>query len=390
MLPIPIRTENRLSRRPWVNYAILFINVAVFLVGFRGGNRAITPHLLDPFGPALSQYFTSMFLHAGLMHLGGNMLFLWVFGNAVNDRFGHVGYAAFYLTGGVLAGLGYMVMGGQAPVLGASGAIAGVTGCYLVLFPRVRVTVLWWMIIIIPMEVPSLYLIGVYFVYDLLMTLTGTGGQVAVAAHLTGYLYGFAIAMGLLGVSLLPRDVYDLLSLLKAHRRRAGYRRMVQGGYNPYGHSSALRRSPNARPIEARTVESTPRTDTPSAEVLRLRQEIARTHGLGDFSQAADRYLELVGQAEDVVLPRQQQLDVANQLMSEQRYPQAADAYERLLRHYPQYEHLGDIQLMLGIIYGRYLGQAAKAREHLSRALQGLHDQRKVALARSELAALGG
>ena len=91
-------------------------------------------YYLHPDQPEILQFFTSVFLHGSWMHLIGNMIFLWVFGNAVNDRFGHVGYAAFYLAGGVLSGLGYVLLAGQAPVLGASGAISAVTGCYLVLF----------------------------------------------------------------------------------------------------------------------------------------------------------------------------------------------------------------------------------------------------------------
>ncbi|HAU37435.1 MAG TPA: hypothetical protein DCX07_06915, partial [Phycisphaerales bacterium] len=95
----------------------------------------------------------------------------------------------------------------------------------------------------------------------------------------------------------------------------------------------------------------------------------------------------LVQVADGAVLPRTQQLDVANQLMADQQYPAAADAYERFLRHYGGYEHLGDIHLMLGILYGRYLHQYERAAQMLERAVAELTDERKVQLARNDLAA---
>ena len=388
---IPIRTDNRLAHRPYVNYAIVGINAALFLLGFKGDSAIIEPYLLDPMAPQLSQFFSSMFLHASVSHIIGNMLFLWVFGNAVNDRFGHVGYSAFYLAGGVLSGVGYVLLGGNAPVLGASGAIAGVTGCYLVLFPRVRVTLLAFLVVmVIPLEISSLYFLGFQVLFNLYATLTGAGGGVAYAAHIAGYAYGIAIAVVLLAAGVLPRDVFDMISLIRAHRRRASYQRMTSQGYNPFGHGQSVEAPPGSdRWAPAATVESASRTDTPSAEVLQLRQEITQAHGRRDFAAAAEKYLHLVSLADDVVLPRQQQLDVANQLMGENRYAQAADAYERLLAHYPKYEHIEDIQLMLGIIYGRYLGQQDRAAAYLRSAIAGLHDSQKLTMARAELDSLG-
>lgn len=398
MLPIPIRTDNRLSRRPWVNYALIAANVLIFLFFYRGEGPGSLAYgragrfFLDPDYPRMEQFFGSLFLHGGWGHLIGNMLFLYVFGNAVNDRFGHVGYIAFYLAGGVVAGVGYILLGAQNPALGASGAIAAVTGCYLVLFPRVRVTCIWWFWVIIPLEVSSLYVIGAYFVYDALMTVTRTGGGVAYSAHMCGSLYGMTLAAGLLVAGLLPRDVYDLPSLIRTWRRRQSYRRMTSRGYDPFSYHSVGRAAGGRenRWVRATAVESTPRTDTATARALQLRQEVSAAHGLGDFSAAAAKYLELVNADDDVVLPRQMQLDVANQLMTEQRYAQAADAYERLLRHYPSYEHLADIELMLGIIYGRYLKQNELAGQHLRAALSGLHESRKIQMAKAELDALGG
>ena len=123
---------------------MLVLNVALFFAGYNATTprqRMLIDHwMLQPQAPQLHQFFSCMFLHADTVHLLGNMVFLWVFGSAVNDKLGHAGYAAFYLAGGVIAGVGYVLLSGVAPALGASGAIAAVTGAFLVLFPRVRVT----------------------------------------------------------------------------------------------------------------------------------------------------------------------------------------------------------------------------------------------------------
>jgi len=387
---IPIRTDNRLTITPSVNYAIIIINVAVFAARFFMTDQAYNalegPYMLDPEAPRLHQFFTSMFLHGDFAHILGNMIFLWVFGNAVNDRFGHVAYAAFYLAGGVLSGIGYVLLSGQVPVLGASGAIAGVTGCYLVLFPRVRVTLLAWIYFIIPFDVSSLVFLGFQFAFNVWASLSHSGGGVAYVAHAAGYVYGIAVAAALLALRLLPRDVYDLLSLWKAYRRRASYRKLVTQGYDPFGYQRPKPPSPAGRPF-GRGARTAPVAE--NAEAAELHRQISEAHQAGDLAAAATRYLDLVALADNVVLPQQQQLDVSNQLMSDQRYSQAADAYERLLKHYPGYEHTADIRLMLGIIYGRYLKQRDRARENLTAALDRLHDASKQAMARAELDALG-
>ena len=114
---IPIRTDYRMTLRPWVNYAIVAINVFVFIFIQRGGSEAGSERnynwLLHPDRPELTQFVSSVFLHGNWMHLIGNMVFLWVFGNALNDRLGHAGYLSFYLAGGVLAGVRMLWHGGS-------------------------------------------------------------------------------------------------------------------------------------------------------------------------------------------------------------------------------------------------------------------------------------
>jgi membrane associated rhomboid family serine protease len=165
--------------------------------------RALTNSL-----PAWQTVFTAMFMHASILHIGGNMLFLWIFGNNVEDAMGHVKYLAFYIAGG-LAALGLQVAvapHSTAPTLGASGAIAAVLGGYILLYPRARVLTLVFIIFFATViELPALVMLGIWFAQQAvfgaanLTTPTGSSGGVAYFAHIGGF------AFGLLTIKLLAR-----------------------------------------------------------------------------------------------------------------------------------------------------------------------------------------
>jgi len=393
---IPIGTDYQMRRVPMVNYALVAANVVIFLLEYYLSSEANAEYLehleqarlmLDPNAPQLYQFFTSMFLHADVWHLGGNMLFLWVFGNAVNDRFGQIGYAAFYLAGGVLAGIGH-ILSSSVPVLGASGAIAGVTGAYLVLFPRVRITLLFWFVIITTFQISSLYFLLFCFIKDVLMSL-GTPTGVAYTAHISGYIYGIVVAAGLLATGILPRNAFDLLNLIRSAHRRGKYRRMVAQGYDPFSRTVATGEPGTKRWAKAKQDQSRA-PDPREARELELRRGIAEAHSRHDIPAAAARYVELAELNDQVVLSQQEQLDVANQLMADHHHADAADAYERFCRHYERHEHIGDIYLMLGLLYGRYLLQHDRAADMLRLAIERLDDPRKTEMARSELDKLSG
>lgn len=151
--------------------------------------------------PLAATVFTSMFSHAGLLHLGGNMLFLWVFGNNVEDSMGRVKFLAFYLLGGAAALLGQIIVGPDAavPTLGASGAVACVLGGYLLLYPRARVVTLVFIILFFTiLELPAIFFLGFWFVQQIafgalnLTNPTGQGGGVAYFAHIGGFAFGLA------------------------------------------------------------------------------------------------------------------------------------------------------------------------------------------------------
>ncbi len=175
---IPLRDENPTKRFPFVTIALLAANIAAFIyelslsdedLGVLIETWALTPaHLIaEPSSPSvLVTLLSAMFLHGGWLHLGGNMLYLWIFGNNVEDRFGRIQFLAFYLGTGVVATIAHVVAAGptDVPLVGASGAIAGVLGAYLLLFPKARVLVAIPIFIIIEIaRVPAAFVIGFWF-----------------------------------------------------------------------------------------------------------------------------------------------------------------------------------------------------------------------------------
>jgi membrane associated rhomboid family serine protease len=152
----------------------------------------------EPVSPGKNVYLAivvSMFLHANLLHIAGNMLFLWIFGNNVEDRLGRFRYALFYFASGIIAALGFTLanVNSVAPVIGASGAIAGVMGAYLVWFPRARILSL---VVIIPIYLPAAPVLVVWFVTQFF---TDPNSGVAWVAHVCGFIFGALVALALRG-----------------------------------------------------------------------------------------------------------------------------------------------------------------------------------------------
>ncbi len=152
--------------------------------------------------PTWATVFTAMFSHAGLLHLGGNMLFLWIFGNNVEDSMGRAKFVAFYLLGGIAALAGQVIIEPDAvvPTLGASGAVAGVLGGYLLLYPRARVvTAIFIVLFFTLIEIPAFLVLGFWFVQQIafgaldLTNPTGGGGGVAYFAHIGGFVFGLLL-----------------------------------------------------------------------------------------------------------------------------------------------------------------------------------------------------
>jgi membrane associated rhomboid family serine protease len=207
----PIRDHNPSQRRPYVTYALIAINVIVFLsyLPMLGDEArleafffrwALIPARLAA-GEGYANIVTSMFLHGGLLHLGGNMLFLWIFGDNLEDAFGHLKFLGFYLAGGIAATLAQVAPApySTVPMVGASGAIAAVMGGYLLLFPRARVDVVVILVILVRMiALPAWVMLGVWFALQAVNSYASfgiAGGGVAHLAHAGGFVAGVLLTL---------------------------------------------------------------------------------------------------------------------------------------------------------------------------------------------------
>ncbi|MBE0513319.1 rhomboid family intramembrane serine protease [Candidatus Bathyarchaeota archaeon] len=209
---IPIRDENRSQTTPHITRILILVNVIVFI-----------PLLYSTFFPEdttvrlfveslfmvpadtlqaknLHTLFTSMFLHADIFHIGGNMLFLYIFGDNVEDAFGHFRYFLFYLVCGLAADFAHILslttpMELAVPTLGASGAISGVMGAYILMYPRARIRTLILAYFIAVVSVPAVFFLGFWFLLQLLYTWVDIGGGVAYWAHIGGFVAGMVLAL---------------------------------------------------------------------------------------------------------------------------------------------------------------------------------------------------
>lgn len=204
MLPIGDDDSGRRTI-PIVTYGLIALNILFFFVELAGGEAFIekwafvpTRFLANPVGDGLT-VFSSMFMHAGWVHLGGNMLYLWIFGDNVEDRFGHIKFIIFYLLCGIAATFAQLIfsLGSNVPNLGASGAIAGVLGAYILMFPQGKIRVLQGQGII---QVSALIVIGLWIGLQFFSSVasissTTTTGGVAYMAHVGGFIAGFILTL---------------------------------------------------------------------------------------------------------------------------------------------------------------------------------------------------
>lgn len=211
---LPIRDDNPTRTFPLVTFLLILANSLVWLWEVSLGSGAALTAAYIRFGfipgiltgayqapagslqPYVLTVLTSMFMHGSWSHILGNMLFLWIFGNNIEDSLGHSRYLLFYLAGGVVAALVQLMSGpsSNVPTIGASGAIAAVMGAYFFLFPRARVQTLIFFIFIAVVRIPAWIFLGIWFFLQLFEGTYGTAQGVAVWAHVGGFLFGMLIA----------------------------------------------------------------------------------------------------------------------------------------------------------------------------------------------------
>ena len=223
MFPIHDDT-NRLHGRPYVNYSLVAINAAVFAweaisTGFFANEQA-TSEIFLKYGAIpkfvlagdIQATLTSMFIHGGIAHLVGNMVFLYVFGDNVEDRFGHIRYLAIYILWGMFATLVQSIYavstgGGDIPTIGASGAISGVLGAYLVMFPSAKIHTLVFAFFITTIRIPAIAFIPFWFILQVLFSVIGESGGVAYLAHIGGFIAG--VGSGYIWKQLVHRTMFS-------------------------------------------------------------------------------------------------------------------------------------------------------------------------------------
>ena len=389
------------------NYVLIGINILIFVLSyhphseivqvphprFRGIviNQQITEPLrpwaqnlrYDPSHFKVLNLITYQFLHANFMHIFGNMYFLYFFGNAVNSRLGNKKYVIFYLLGGMAAGLGHSIFS-NSPVLGASGSIAAVTGAFLALYPKAIVHIVYWFFFIGTFELPALWFIGLKLIFlDNILAQQYSSARIAYFAHLSGYASGIIGALIMLKFKLAPRSHFDLLSLIERWHKRRTYRDEIHRNDSAPDHTAGgIFKTPgtvrDAKFEDAATV-------TELSEIEKLRLDINTAAAAGRLSDAANDYIRLVKLDSTQVMPHRHQLDIANQLMSDGQWQAAADAYIKLILHYPNCEHIEQIHLMLGVLYSRYLNKPQQARDYLEKALSKLRDEKQIQMCRDML-----
>jgi membrane associated rhomboid family serine protease len=390
MIILPYRTSIYPRRTPYANYVLIAVNIVIFFLSYQPHINPFTNELeilrpwaeqfeLSPRQPYLWQFVSYAFLHGGFMHILGNVFFLYLFGNNVNDKLGNIGYMCFYLAGAVFSGIGHTLVSG-ANILGASGAVAAVTGAYLVLFPQTLITIFYWFFFFGVMEVPALYFIALKMILidNVIARYTP---NVAYDAHLAGYTFGIAAITGLLASRLISGSNFDLWAMIRRWNRRRVYREAVSNGYDPYTGRAG------AKQVKIKEVKS-PAQQQKDEKSRELRNEISKRISERNLPAAAAIYLELMGHDSEQILPRQYLLDIANQLTGDNKPAESARAYEQFLAHYGSYEYAEQIELMLGILYCRYLNQPKLAIKHLQAACEKLTDPGQLKMCREELARL--
>jgi membrane associated rhomboid family serine protease len=359
---IPISTSLKPRSVPYANYLLIAVNIVVFILSYRWiGAFKIVPRpwieqfMLRPDYLFIWQFITYAFLHGGWMHIIGNMYFLYLFGNNVNDRLGNVGYLCFYLAGAAFSGIGH-AMFSSTPVLGASGAVAAVTGAYLVLFPNTVITVVYMFFYIWDtLEIRALYFIAFkLIVWDNIFEPRISPQAIAYGAHLAGYVFGIMCILILLAVRLIDAGHDSLWAIL---------RRRVFPGTAPDDHNP---------PLKSVSTDTQIAPDQQNAsEIAGLRDQITSALASRNLPLAAKLYKELLDFSPEMALSQQNQLDLANTLMSDSQWDPAARAYENYLTQYGQ-NGSEQVQLMLGLLYTRYIYKPDRAEVLLRKALEKL------------------
>jgi membrane associated rhomboid family serine protease len=359
---IPLGTDRPSKRRSVVTPTLVGINIAVFVIMalLHNANQDLAMRI-DYFGAISSTHFrpwqpiTSAFMHAGFMHIFGNMLFLLAFGPSVEDRFGRVGFTLFYLAGGIASGFAHITVS-QSPAVGASGAIAAVSGAFLILFPSTKIKCFVIFFIIGIFMIPSWWLIGLFIVLDLGAQVFTPDNGIANIAHLGGYGFGAAVAFLLLVTKILPKEQYDMFSIAKHRKRRADFKvaHEMHNLAGVYQHDQKL--------------------DPVMSEIADHRASIGASIATDDLNSAAREYLMMIEKYNDkessdqsklLTMNRDAQYKLANHFYQTNNRKAALDAFVRLIDAYPNDPERDVITVLIARIHANDLNDSVRGIEML-------------------------
>ena len=294
-----------------------------------------------------------------LLHLGLNLMCLWVFGAAVEDKMRRSSFAVFAILGGMVAGAAHAIST-PVPVIGASGMVGALAGAFLVLAPRCHVRVLVIFILIRIWMVPALWIIAFWVIMDLAGWAGLRGSNVAYVAHLGGYAWGIALALLLLCTPVITRDQGDAIYIIRQWRRRKAHRDVVMS-------------TPSATNKPERTLQP--------QFIGEVRGAIRR----GDMDAAASHWKLGANAYPDAALPAADQLAIANHLQATGDRAAAADAYRRYLARHGEASGADEVRLLLALLLVRSLDAAAEAVPLLEQAISDGLDGRRHDLAEALL-----
>ncbi|MBM4035763.1 MAG: rhomboid family intramembrane serine protease [Planctomycetes bacterium] len=366
---VPYGVDNPMRRLPLANWALIAANVAIFhyevpvrYFGF-GGTIDVETYGIVPSRLQWFQPLTSAFLHDNILHLFGNMVFLWTFGNNVNDKLGHWRYLAAYLAFAVLSSLGHAALAtwpvSTYPCFGASGAVFGVVGAYLTFHPINDVRVFYFIFFVMgTFRCSAYWIIGFFVAWDFYRAVSGTYGAVAVMGHLAGFAAGAALGLLLLRRNWVERDDYDLLSRLSGRRKAAPGASLLRPRAAQDGAVSEAERANRAAVAQARAA---------------LRSQVEG----GQLESAGATYLEFLKAFPGEALDEQPHVEVANWLLRAGREADAAAAFHHFARTHPKHAQAPNALYSAGILYGQNLGQGARGSALLRETAPRLSDPAK-------------
>jgi rhomboid family protein len=376
---LPVGDDSQSHSVPFVNVAIVAVNILVYAAvnvfsGDLTTQNAFSDYGIVPAKLAWYQFLTCMFLHGGWMHIIGNMWFLWVFGDAVENRLGHVGYAAFYLVAGIGASAFYLFFTPRTlmPCIGASGAIFGVVAAYAIIFPRNEIKMFFWFWLYVgTFHVKAVWIVGFWIVEQVftwhLMSEVGGLGGIAYAAHVGGALFGILVAVGVRTWWPEPPMVEDWGS----------------GGMSE---GQGMWSAPVGMPV------ASPMPVMPSAPIDHLSgdaapmDDVSRAFAKNDTDGALGLYREHSACRPGVPMVATAQIGVANEFFKRAEFEESLEAYRVYLSAYGREQYAPTAKFRSAIILSRRLDGYADAGKLLLEVIMEHADADVVSLAREELA----